>query len=98
MADATLFPENFDLLHQHEEVIRGQTKEAIAASDTLRRHFAVIEASMTLLRHFALDYPYNGEDELTIHLLGIRLFNSAAGAVQSLMRGTIKTRSCSSGI
>ena len=87
MADATSFPQNFDLLHQHEEAIRGQTKEAIAASDTLRRHFAVVEASMTLLRHFSRDYPYNGEDELTVHLLGIRLFNSAAGAVQSLTSG-----------
>ena len=87
MADATLFPKNFDLLHQHEEDLRGQTKGAIAASDTLRRHFAAIEASMTLVRHFACDYPYNGEDELTIHLLGIRLFNCAAGAVQSLMAG-----------
>jgi hypothetical protein len=47
----------------------------------------VVEASMTLLRHFSRDYPYNGEDELTVHLLGIRLFNSAAGAVQSLTSG-----------
>jgi hypothetical protein len=78
---------NFDLLHQHEEGLRGQTKEAIAASDTLRRHFAVIDASMTLVLHFASDYPYKGEDELTIHLLGIRLFNCAAGAVQSLTAG-----------
>jgi hypothetical protein len=52
VADATSFPENFDLLHQHEEAIRGQTKEAIAASDTLRRHFAVVEASITLVQHF----------------------------------------------
>ena len=87
MADATLFPQNFDLLHQHEEALRCQTKEAIAASDTLRRHFAVIDASMRLVLHFARDYPYNGEDELTIHLLGIRLFNCAAGSVQSLMAG-----------
>jgi hypothetical protein len=87
VAEATLFPQNFDLLHQHQEDLRRQTKEAVAASDTLRRHFAAIEASMTLLRHFASDYPYNGEDELTVHLLGIRLFNSAAGAVQSLTSG-----------
>ncbi len=42
---------------------------------------------MTLLRHFSRDYPFNGEDELTVHLLGIRLFNSAAGAIQSLTSG-----------
>jgi hypothetical protein len=87
VADAMSFPENFDLRHQHEEAIRDQTKEAVAASDTLRRHLAVIEASINLVQHFALHYPHNGEDELTIHLLGIRLFNSAAGAVQSLTSG-----------
>jgi hypothetical protein len=87
VADVTSFPQNFDLLHEQEEALRLQTKEAIAGSDTLRRHFAVIEASMTLVQHFARHYPYNGEDELTVHLLGIRLFNCATGAVQSLMAG-----------
>jgi hypothetical protein len=81
------FPQNFDLLHQHQEDLRRRTKEAVAASDALQRHFAAIEASMTMMEHFATSYPHNGEDELTIHLLGIRLFNSAAGALQSLTAG-----------
>jgi hypothetical protein len=81
------FPQTFDLLHQHQEDLRRRTKEAVAASDTLQRHFAAIEASMTVMERLVTSYPYNGEDELTIHLLGIRLFNSAAGAVQSLTAG-----------
>ena len=68
MRNATSSSRNLNSLHQHQEAIRGQTKEAIATSDTLRRHFAVVEASMTLLRHFSRDYPFNGEDELTVHL------------------------------
>jgi hypothetical protein len=71
------------------ETSDGAGGERTEAMETLSRHFAAVEASMTLLRHFSRDYPYNGEDELTIHLLGIRLFNSAAGAVQSLTSGFI---------
>ena len=81
------FPQNFDLLHQHQEDLRRRTKEAVAGSDTLQRHFAAIEASMTMMERLVTSYTHNGEDELTIHLLGIRLFNSAAGAVQSLTAG-----------
>jgi hypothetical protein len=39
------------------------------------------------MERLVTSYTHNGEDELTIHLLGIRLFNSAAGAVQSLTAG-----------
>jgi hypothetical protein len=42
---------------------------------------------MTLFDRFAGRYAYTGDDELTILLLGIRLFNSAAGAAQNLMSG-----------
>jgi hypothetical protein len=81
------FPKNFDLLHEGEEFIRAKTKEAIEASDNLLRHFDVVTASMTLINHFARGNAHTGDDELTIQLLGIRLFNSTAGAVQSLMGG-----------
>jgi hypothetical protein len=81
------FPENFDLLHTGEEFIRAKTKEAIEATDNLLRHFNTVAKSMTLIDHFARGYTHAGDDELTIQLLGIRLFNSAAGAVQSLMGG-----------
>lgn len=82
-----IFPENFDLLHRGEEFIREQTKKAIEATDVLRRHFVAIEASQTLIDHFARGYAHTGDNQLTIQLLGLRLFNSAAGAVQSLMGG-----------
>ena len=86
MADASL-PNNFDLLHRGEELIRVQTRQAIEANDLLLRHFSAIEASMTLVDHFARGYTQSDEDELTIQLLGLRLFNSTAGAVQCLMAG-----------
>jgi hypothetical protein len=88
VSDAKMtFPENFDLLHRSEELIREQTKKAIEATDVLLRHFVAVEASLTLIDHFARGPGDMGDDQLTIRLLGLRLFNSAAGAVQSLMSG-----------
>jgi hypothetical protein len=82
-----VFPENFDLLHRGEEFIRDKTKSAIEASDVLLRHFNAVAESMTLVDHFARGYAHTGDDELTVQLLGVRLFNVAAGAMQSLMGG-----------
>jgi hypothetical protein len=82
-----VFPKNFDQLHRGEESIRGETRAAIECSDDLLRHFNAVAESMTLFDHFARSYVHTGDDELTILLLGIRLFNSAAAAVQSLMDG-----------
>jgi hypothetical protein len=88
ISDAKMtFPENFDLLHRGEELIREQTKKAIETTDVLLRHFVAVEASLTLIDHFARGPRDMGDDQLTIRLLGLRLFNSAAGAVQSLMSG-----------
>jgi hypothetical protein len=86
-AVALVFPENFVLLHQGEEFIRGRTKGAIEASEVLLRHLAAVAESMTVIDHFARGYAHIGDDELTIKLLGFRLFNGAAGAVQNLMCG-----------
>ena len=84
---ALVFPENFDFLHRGQEHIRELSKAEIAGSDVLLRHFNAVAESLTAIDHFAKAYDHAGEDELTIQLLGVRLFNSAAGAVQSLMGG-----------
>jgi hypothetical protein len=73
------FPKNFDLLHRGQEHIRELSKAAIAESDVLLRHFNAIAESLSLIDHFSRAYAHTGEDHLTIRLLGIRLFNSAAG-------------------
>jgi hypothetical protein len=80
-------PEIFDQLHEGEASIRGKTKEAIARSNDLLWHFNAIAAAMTAIDHFSRSYAHTGDDELTIQLLGARLFNSSAGAVQGLMGG-----------
>jgi hypothetical protein len=83
----TIFPENFDLLHRGEELIREQTKKAIEVTNVLLRHFVAVEASLTVIDHFARSNGHMADDQLTIQRLVLRLFNSAAGAVESLMGG-----------
>jgi hypothetical protein len=81
------FPEQFDLLHEGEEILRGKAKAAIARSNDLLRHFNGIAEAMTAIDHFSRSYAGVGDDEHTIQLLGIRLFNTSAGAVQGVMGG-----------
>ena len=59
----------------------------IAGSDVLLRHFNAVAELLTAIDHFARAYGHAAEDELTIQLLGVRLFNNAAGAAQSLTGG-----------
>jgi hypothetical protein len=82
-----IFPENFDHLHEVEEFIRARSKEAIQKSDELLHHLNMVADSMTLVDHFARAYPHQNDDQLVVQFLGIRLFNSMAGAVQDLMAG-----------
>jgi hypothetical protein len=73
---AVILPENFDRLHKGEELIRSKSKDAIQKSDTLLRHLNMVADSMNLINHFARSFPQQGDDQLIIQLLGIRLFNS----------------------
>ncbi len=81
------FPDKFDRLHEGQEFIRAKTKDAIKASPTLLHHMNVVEQSMTIVDHFARGYPEQNEEQLIVQHIGLRLFNSMAGAVQSLMAG-----------
>jgi hypothetical protein len=82
-----IFPENFNLLHQGEEFLRGKSLEAIKASDTLLHHFEIVADSMDLIQHFAQQYHHKNDDQLVIQLLGIRLFNGTATAVNNMLSG-----------
>ena len=71
------FPENFTRLHQREEYLRARSVEAIKAADDLAMHAGVIASAMDLIDYFARHYVNETDDQLTIQLLGIRLFNGA---------------------
>ena len=82
-----VFSEYFDLLHESEEVIRAQSKDAVRASETLLHHFNMVAESMNLLMHFSCGYQHRSEEQLIVQLLGIRLFNGSASAVHHMLAG-----------
>jgi hypothetical protein len=82
-----IFPENFNLLHQGEEFLRGKSLEVIKTSDTLLHHFEMVADSVDMIQYFAQQYHHRSEDQLVIQLLGIRLFNDAGTAVNNMLSG-----------
>jgi hypothetical protein len=81
------FPEKLDLLHEGEEFIRAKSKETIEASDDLSHHLAMVVESMDLIDHFARHYRHTSDDQLVVQLLGIRVFNGTAAAIQNMSAG-----------
>jgi hypothetical protein len=79
--------DNLFSLHQHEEKLRAQSLEAINAREDLRDHFQLISEAMNVIYAFSHDHEHQSDNELTIQLLGIRLFNAAGAAVKLVLSG-----------
>lgn len=84
-------PENLISLHQGEEEGRQKSLSVIAADRDLQTHLFLIERSMDLIEYFSRRYKNENDDQLTIQLLGIRLFNGAASAIKLLLSGYYQT-------
>jgi hypothetical protein len=82
-----VIPDNLDRLEQQEAAIRARSLSAISADAELAYHVQTIESCMDLIHYFVQHHQSNDPDELTIQLLGIRLFNTAASAFSLLTRG-----------
>lgn len=82
--DAT---DNLHSLHQHEEEVRTQSLDAINAREDLRDHLRIISEAMNVIYAFSHDYEHQSDDEMTLQLLGIRLFNAACSAFEARIVG-----------
>ncbi len=87
----TSFPDNFLRLHAGEEFLRAKSIEAIEADADLTMHAAALASSMDLIDYFARHYVNETDDQLTIQLLGIRLFNGTASALNLALAGYYQT-------
>jgi len=86
-----MLPENLIQLHEGEEFVREKSIEAITAAADLSLHVRAIESSMDLIDYFVRHYTREDDDQLTIQLLGIRLFNGTASALKLLLSGYYQT-------
>jgi hypothetical protein len=60
---------------------------AIATKEDGAAHLDLIHEAMQIVYAFTHDLPHRSEDELTIQLLGIRIFNSSAGGLKLALSG-----------
>jgi hypothetical protein len=84
-------PDNLENLHKEEERIRTNALLAINADTALKDHMNMIHASMDVIWIFTREHKNRTDDELTIQLLGIRLFNASASALALMLDGYYQT-------
>jgi len=81
------FPDNFHFLHEGEELIRARSIEAVRASSELTLHMKLCENGANLIHYFIHRDDRENEDNLTIRLLGIRVFNCLNTTIKLLLSG-----------
>src|SRR5262245_53853901 len=85
------YPENLANLHRGEEELRAKSIAHARASETLSAHIAMIHSAMDLIDYFCRQHRHENEDQLTIQVLGIRLFNACASALKLLLSAYYQT-------
>jgi hypothetical protein len=83
--------DNFKGTHAHEEKLRAESLAIIEADPALRMRLVLIEKAMSLIFAYTHDHAARSDDELTIQMLGIRLFNAAASAIKLGLSGYYQT-------
>jgi hypothetical protein len=63
----------------------------IAGDPELFRRLHMIQKAMTLIFGYTIDHKSRSEDETTMQLLGIRLFNAAASSIKLALSGYYQT-------
>lgn len=78
---------NLVTLHVEEERLRDASLRLIATRDDLKDHLALVHEAMNVIFAFTQEHVHASDDELTLQLLGIRLFNDAAASVKLALSG-----------
>jgi len=79
--------ENIKTLHAHEEKLRAQSLELIKKDNELSTHWEMIAEAMNVIYAFSHDHVHQSEDELTLQLFDIRLFNAAGASIELGLSG-----------
>jgi hypothetical protein len=77
--------------HQHEEKLRQESLALVEADPELSRRLEAVQKAMALIFAYTIDYTSKKEDENTMQLLGIRLFNAGASGVKLALSGYYQT-------
>ncbi|THD81796.1 MAG: hypothetical protein E7812_02985 [Phenylobacterium sp.] len=74
-------------MHAGEEELRAKSLELIQADRDLAHHAKIIEQGQDLLHVLIHSTPHRDDDDLTVRMLGIRLFNAVASATKLMLSG-----------
>lgn len=74
--------DNLHTLHSQEEAVRAQSLAAIGTDGALKDHWTIISEAMNAVYAFSHDHKHQSDSELTLQMLGIRLFNAAATSIK----------------
>ena len=82
---------NLEGLHGEEERLRAESAKLIDANEHLAAHMRLVQEAMNVFYALTKGHSHQADDELTIQMLGIRLFNGASSAVKLGMSGYYQT-------
>jgi hypothetical protein len=81
------FPENFHHLHTAEELVRSQNIEHIKTNNALSLHIHAIKESMNIIDYFSRRYEAENDEQKTLQILGLQIFNQSASALKLILSG-----------
>jgi len=87
---ANLFSD-LNVTHDHEEKLRAESMALIQSDPELSKRLVIIEKAMTVIFGYTLEHTSRSEDETTVKLLGIRVFNAAASGLKLALSGYYQT-------
>jgi hypothetical protein len=82
---------DIDHIHEHEEKLRRETMALIASDEELSRRLRMVEGLLALISAYTLSHHSQSDDEATMQLLGIRLFNAGASGLKLALSGYYQT-------
>ncbi len=74
-------------LHKAEEFVRAQNIDHIQSNEILSFHIHMIEKSMDLIDYFSRQYESENDEQKTIQILGLQIFNQSASALKLILSG-----------
>jgi len=82
---------DIEATHDHEEKLRRESMALIETDPELSRRFEMVQKAMTVIFGYTIEYTSCSEDETTMQLLGVRLFNAAASGIKLALSGYYQT-------
>jgi hypothetical protein len=82
---------DFEETHKHEEKLRDESMDLVHANPEMSRRLEMIQKIMSLIFVYTIDHKSQSEDENTMQMLGVRLFNAASSGIKLALSGYYQT-------